>query len=153
MLPETLTGRGLLLCAICSMPLKDHHGIWHVTARTSASRARDVPYTPSLKAAKHAAKLERKAAARRIHVTDKHLGTLCGVADCDRAVSALGMCTAHYWRDLRHRRTRDPIIGTSSCVTCRAPLAGRADRRYCSPSCRQSSYRARARSRVPSEAI
>ena len=35
--------------------------------------------------------------------------------------------------------------GPRSCENCGGPMGGRADRRYCSPSCRQQAHRARSR--------
>lgn len=41
------------------------------------------------------------------------------------------------------RPSRDTYVTASKCPICGIALSGRSDQRYCSPACRQTSYRAR----------
>ncbi len=44
---------------------------------------------------------------------------------------------------MSERPTREGYVTAKGCPVCGTPLRGRADRRYCTPACRQSAYRAR----------
>jgi hypothetical protein len=41
------------------------------------------------------------------------------------------------------RPPRDTYVTARTCPICSTSLPGRSDRRYCSPACRQTAYRAR----------
>ena len=44
---------------------------------------------------------------------------------------------------------RDSSVTATGCLICAAPLPGRADRRYCSPACRQAAHRRRSNPPTP----
>lgn len=45
--------------------------------------------------------------------------------------------------------TRDGYVTATNCPVCDTALNGRADQRYCSPTCRQTAYRRRTQNPTP----